>query len=408
MRKFRQKTVLVFLSSGEDFPMQMFAGVRAVAESEGWSLQTVELELDRKGNVALAVSPVSSDVRGLIDFWRPDGCIVEVGRNVEAISRIDFGRCPVVFLDHCPGTVPRNVSCVTCDNVHIAMSAAKELMRSGFGDYAFVPWIKDTDWSKERQAAFERIVRMNGKRFHLFPYPPRFRREDSLVNAFMPWVKSLPRPCGIMAVNDEIARSLVFACNECGIGIPQEVAIVGVDDIMHVCENTRPTITSVRRGFPAAGAMAARLLAKKMASPRKLAPSCQYESCGVTRRESTCFVKARDSRIIKAVEFIRRHACEGISPGDVAADIGCSRRLLDMRFGAATGSTVLEAIHEVRLDKAKTLLREGRAETWLLPELCGYASIADLRRVFKKRVGCTIGEFRRRNQIASPAVLHMV
>ncbi len=400
IRSPKQKTVLVFLSSGEDFPMQMFAGVKVVAESEGWRLQTVELGLDSNGKVSLAVSPVSSNVRDLIDFWNPDGCIVEAGRNADAIGRIDFGSCPVVFLDHSPGTVQRNVSCVTCDNTHIATAAARELMRSGFGDYAFVPWIVDTVWSAERLAAFERIVRMNGKRFHLFSYPARFRREDSLVTAFMPWVKALPRPCGIMAVNDEIARSLVFACNACGIAIPQEVAIAGVDDIQHVCENTRPTITSVRRGFHAAGAMAARLLAKKMASPRRHVPSCQYGSGGVTRRESTCFFKVRDSRIIKAVEFIRRHACEGISPGDVAADVGCSRRLLDMRFGAATGSTVLEAIHDVRLDKAKTLLLEGRIETWLLPELCGYASMADLRRVFKKRVGCTIGEFCRRNRFA--------
>ena len=113
------------------------------------------------------------------------------------------------------------------------------------------------------------------------------------------------------------------------------------------------------------------------------------------RRASTCFLPRRDPRVIAALEYIRRHADEGISPVDVATAVpACSRRLLDLRFRELTGKSILDAIHEVRLARVKELIAAG-VQLAAIPDFTGYRSLMNLRRVFRQREGVSIQEYRR-------------
>ena len=173
------------------------------------------------------------------------------------------------------------------------------------------------------------------------------------------------------------------------------MALIGVDDVSYVCENSRPTLSSIRQDFGLAGRTAAALLQDMMDHPRRTWAPRPYAGGIVVRRESTSFVKGGDRLVLAAVEFIRRHACEGIGPLDVVAELGCSRRLADLRFTRATGHTILDEIHAVRLERARELLRNPRIDYASLPDFCGYNSLVDLRRVFRKRTGMTMGEYRK-------------
>jgi LacI family transcriptional regulator len=104
--------------------------------------------------------------------------------------------------------------------------------------------------------------------------------------------------------------------------------------------------------------------------------------------------KAIDVRVVKALELIRKNACLGLGAAQAASVMGCSRRLADIRFRQATGHTILDEIHSVRLEKVKLLLRQSKIEISRIPEKCGYSSIEDLCRVFKNRLGLTMHEFR--------------
>ena len=111
----------------------------------------------------------------------------------------------------------------------------------------------------------------------------------------------------------------------------------------------------------------------------------------------------RYARVRRAIEFVRRNACAGVEPPQVIAEMGCSRSLANLRFRQATGHTILDEIHAVRLADVKELMLKPTLDVASIPDFCGYASLTDLRRVFKQRVGCTMRQFRNsRKTLFSP------
>jgi LacI family transcriptional regulator len=109
----------------------------------------------------------------------------------------------------------------------------------------------------------------------------------------------------------------------------------------------------------------------------------------LTRRASSRILPVPDAAVRKALEFIRLHACEGIGPRDVVKAMGISRTQADLRFRAAVRHTLLDEIHLVRLARAKELVARGIAPA-AVADRCGYSSLADLQRVFRRRVGMTM------------------
>ena len=203
------------------------------------------------------------------------------------------------------------------------------------------------------------------------------------------WLRDIPKPVGVFAANDSIGEGVLLCCADLGLSVPDDVAVIGVDDTEFICENMQPTLSSIRQDWEGEGRTAAELLSDMMDSPGKAFGSCKCGTGQLVRRESTRFEKMRDWRVAKALEFIRLHACSGIGPDDVARVMGVSRRGADKAFRKAAERTILDEIHAVRLAAACDMLERG-----MRPEIvamnCGYASVNDFRRVFKKRVGLSI------------------
>ena len=161
-------------------------------------------------------------------------------------------------------------------------------------------------------------------------------------------------------------------------------------------ENTVPTLTSIRQDYENGGYEVCAMLARMMANPRIKPQRTSYGVACVTKRASSCV--CGDKRVLRAIEFVRRHACERIGLDDVVREMGCSRRLATSLFRQSQGQTILDSIHEERLKRVKMLLDNPHQDMKSLPDFCGYKSLVDLRRVFKARTGETLGEFRRRAQ----------
>lgn len=387
--------VLVFQGSFCKMNCMEIDGVYSYARLHGWRIQIVEYDTAAVNRLQLGKKGSQPDVAALLKFWHPAGCIVECAGRAPEFTQKEFSGVPTVFLDRHPSTIHKSAICIYSDAESIARCAAHELLSLGFAHYAYLPWPEETVWSRDRGDNFGRLVKMNGKTFWSFSPEKSLFDMLAVQRQIGAWVRELPRPCGVFAANDAMAERLVAVCSAAGLSIPEQIAVVGVDDEEQLCENAAVTISSVRPDYEKAGFRAAALLDTFIRNPDCILNSETFGALHVTRRASTRLIRAADVRVLKALDVIRRRACEGLTPPEVVAEMGCSRRLADLRFREATGHTILDEIHSIRLQKVKELLACAYQDTGAIPDRCGYSSLVDLRRVFKQRVGMTMREWRR-------------
>ncbi len=399
------RNVLFLQASDGMFSYRRQAGAQHIAVANGWLLHTVRYTVLKDGGYRVHRPRGAKTVADLIAIWNLHGAIIECGVDGARIPPDAFGKTPVVYLDH--GAKPPADGCghVVCDQASFAQQAARELLESGFGNYAFVPAAEDAQWSRKRGRAFEAAIRAAGKRFWKFAAaaankgesrissPPGMAGVSTLsAEAVMPWLESLSKPVGVFAANDWSGKAVLCACASLGLRVPEDVAVVGVDNSWHVCATCSPTLTSIPQNFEGEGATAAGLLGEMMETPGRRFPPRQCAAAHIVRRESTHFDSWRDERVAKGLEFIRQGACGGISPADVARAMCASRTLADASFRKALGHTILDEIHAVRIRTAQDMLARG-VQPDIVAQNCGYASANDFRRVFKRRTGKTIRQW---------------
>lgn len=394
------RNILFLQASDGMFSYRRQAGALHIAVANGWLLNTVRYTVRKDGSYRLHRPRGAKTVADLIAICNLHGAMVECGRDGSRIPPEAFGDLPAVYIDH--GVTPPDDGCghVDSDQASFAHQAAKELLESGFGDYAFVPAVGDAPWSRMRGYAFEEEIAVAGKRFHRYLGG---RTEESgptgmddvsklSADAVAPWLAALPKPIGVFAANDWSGKAVLDACGRLGLKVPEEVAVVGVDNSWPICAVCSPTLTSIPQNFEGEGATAAGLLGERMEAPGRHFALRRCAAANVVRRESTHFDSWCDVRVAKGLEFIRQGACGGISPADVARAMGASRTLADASFRKALGHTILDEIHTVRIRTAQDMLTRG-VQPDIVAQSCGYASTNDFRRVFKRRVGKTIRQW---------------
>ena len=381
-------TILVFSTSIGRANADMLAGVREFAKDAEWNVQSFLYDGE------------PFPVRKLLDFWTPAGCIVEsCGNGVPAgiIDHKAFRRTPVVYVGSEPTMTPRGAVCVVHDAESVANAAARELMTIGMESFAFIG-AKGKGWSDRRKSAFEKAVELNGHHVAAMDvHPTSAGVYGKDATRLRKWLLELPKPCGVMAADDEIAATAISICRLSGIDVPNDIAIVGVDDNESLCENAVPTLSSVRPDFRQGGRFAARLLARMIHGGRSVLRETVFGVSGITRRGSTRVFKRRDAEVSAALERIWAPDGVSLSPKDVLAGFSCSRRNAEIRFRQATGKSVLEEIVAARMSRAKTLL-EGT--TLSIPEIaaqCGYRYSTNFRDAFRAATGLNPLAWRKNN-----------
>ena len=381
-------TILVFLTSIGRANADMLAGVREFAKDADWNVQSFVYDGE------------PFPVRKLLDFWTPAGCIVEgCGNGVSAgiIDNKAFRRTPVVYMGSEPTMTPKDAACVVHDAESVANAAARELMSIGMESFAFIG-AKGKGWSDRRKVAFAEAMKLNGHPVAATDVHPTsagvYGKDAARLRK---WLLELPKPCGVMAADDEIAATAVSICRLSGIDIPNDIAVIGVDDNESLCENTVPTLSSVRPDFQQGGGFAARLLARMMRGGRSAHRETVFGVSGIVKRGSTRVFKRRDAEVSAALERIWAPDGVTLSPKDVLAGFSCSRRNAEIRFRQATGKAVLEEIVAARMSRAKTLL-DGT--TLSIPEIaaqCGYRYSTNFRDAFRAATGLNPLAWRKNN-----------
>lgn len=372
------ETILVFSTSIGRAHADMLSGVREFAKDASWNIQS--FVYDGK----------PFPVRELMCFWAPAGCIVEGCGNCvssDIMSRRAFGRIPVVYVGSEPAITPDGAACVVHDATAVANAAARELMSAGMAHFAFVG-AGDKDWSIRRRNAFAEAMRLNEREIshiEVQPTPAGIYGRDA--KRLGRWLAGLAKPCGLMAANDEIAAAILSVCRVAGIAVPNDIAVVGVDNDEPLCENTAPTLSSVCCDFRQGGRLAARLLAQMLRDGRKGLRHATFGVSGIARRGSTRVLRRKDPAVSVALERIWAPGGVRLTAGEVLSGFGCSRRNAEIRFRRAIGRSVVDELVKARVERAKKLLDGTSLPVSAVGEQCGYRHLTTFRSLFRRETG---------------------
>ena len=283
-----------------------------------------------------------------------------------------------------------------CDHRKVAEAAADELLSTGRRCFAFVPMLLRYPWTGKRGAAFLARIRAAGADAHLYRPRTTWGWAEERVHLSR-WLAALPRPFGLFAGNDLLAKFALDACRSAGLDVPGDAAIIGADDDETLCLTTTPTLSSVRLDFEGAGRRTAEALDALIGTSRPLRTKLMHFGVlGVARRGSTRQdVPGEDPRIAAGLDFIALHYADPfIGVRDVAVAMGTGRRQAERLF-AATGKSIHTHIEDARLAKARDLLRSSTTLIGEVAILSGFTSETYFSRLFHRRIGLPPLAFRK-------------
>ncbi len=209
------------------------------------------------------------------------------------------------------------------------------------------------------------------------------------------WIKTLPKPLGVMTGNDPRGIQLLDACRRAGVAVPEEVAVVGVDNDELVCELAYPPLSSVVPDAARIGYEAAALLDRLMKGETAPAAMQTIPPEGLAIRQSSDVTAIADPRLADALRFIRERTCDGIGVDDVLDHLAVSRSVLQRLFRKHCDRTILDTITGVRITHVKQLLTETDMPLADIARRAGFSYMEYLSSTFRRQTGWTLSAFRR-------------
>lgn len=376
------RRVAIILTRAQGFFRGALRGIKNYAVSQPWMIRMADPQ-----NTSLET----------IRRWDPAGIIFQGRLPAEAAEVVGLGR-PTVNVSGVlePQLAPR----VGADDAAVGRLGAEHFLERGFRHFAFVGY-SNYYYSNRREAAFIAALRKAGFRCEVFHEISELAERravsdwTSVDEQLHRWLLSLPRPTALMACNDFQGFELAQACRMAGLRVPEDVAILGVDNDELLCEMSQPALSSIalpsaRIGYEAA-AMLSRLMRGGSAprTPELLPPT------GVVVRASSDTVALDDAELAAALRFIRERAWDPIGVRDVAARTSLSRRSLERRFTQTLGRTPLQEIRRVRMERAKQLLANTDQPMPQVAQASGFSNAERLSVVFREESGMTPTEYRR-------------
>ena len=290
------------------------------------------------------------------------------------------------------------------DSAEVGRQAGAYLLaRPRTADLAFVGYEHAVSWSRERQAAFRDVLATEGRRPRDLLVPFRAEQNPAARRSLLRFLTGLSRPAGVFAACDRLARWVIQTAVETGVSVPNEVAVLGVDNEDITCTHARPTLSSLQPDFTTLGYGAARLLDRLLSTDAAGPAEIRVGGIRLVERESTAPAYSAAFLVAQAKDRIRHSPDRNPHIADVARALGVSRRLLDLRFREATGETVLDFMRREKLEQAKRLLAETDMPIGAVCESCGFRSVNHLKRIFRAETGLSMRAWRAAQSSPNPA-----
>jgi LacI family transcriptional regulator len=291
------------------------------------------------------------------------------------------------------------------DNLQIARLAAEHFIERGFKHIAFFNF--GNFWMEtDRIPVFRATVQAAGGQYHEIAYHRHFHMlqapsreaERSAHLWLMKALRALPKPLGIFVATDQLAITLLRACDEAGLGVPEEVAVLGCDNEALVCDFAPVPMSSVDPDLEQQGYEAAKLLDRLMDGEAPPAEPILIPPRGVVTRQSTDILAVSHAQVARALRFIWEHYHEPIQTPDVATAAGMSRRNLERFFRRHLQRSINAEIMRCRIEHARDLLVKTDLKAHEIAERTGFGGMVQLSRAFLHETGVRPSCFREQHR----------
>lgn len=379
-----RRKVAVILQLWQNYDRGILQGISAyVQERRDWSVFVEEVEHQR-----------------IPDFttWDGDGLIVNFDNAhvVRALRGVDK---PIIAVGggHGSHEPESGIPYIATDDETIGRLAAEHLMGRGLRHFAFCgyPKTRTNVWMTNRKLGFTNRLADEG--FGCSAFHGRHTTAthwQKVLQEISTWLGKLPRPVGIMGCYDYRARHVLEACKLLGLRVPDDVAVIGVDNDV-ICELADPPLSSIEQGKFQIGYTAAESLDALMNRRKKVPARQLITPVGLVARQSTDLLCVADPALADALTLIRNQACNGMDAEEICRRIGLSRSTMDKRFKETIGRPIDQEIRRIRLARACELLARTKLPLREVAKEAGFGSEQYLSAVFSKQAGCTPASYRR-------------
>lgn len=371
------KNILVAIPTGDYAERLKLNGVLEYARDKAGARWNLRLCVG--GAIRL---PIPDDVRA-------DGVIAYVQNERDRARLLALGR-PVVLIEDLAEPRCRsrrkNVAAIVCDHVAEGRTAAEYFLARRYAHFAFVGTEPQVSWSELRRRGYSAELKKHGRGCSVFP-----------PGGDLPaWLQALPKPCAVFAARDLRAREVLDAAEEIGAAVPQDLAVLGVDDDEMLCTTARPSLSSIPSFDRSLGYAAGRTLNAIMTGKSSGGQIRTRHSVVVTR-QSTETDAVDDPFVRQALNWCRAHLDQSADVRTIAAGIGYSAPALQQRFKRSLGTTVSETMRHLRLSAAKDLLTGTRLSVEEIARRCGFSCTSHLAMRLREADGLTPLAYRRQN-----------
>lgn len=220
-------------------------------------------------------------------------------------------------------------------------------------------------------------------------------RRAKLMRDLKAMLAGLPRPCGVMAVYDDLGVAIIQTCREMGLAVPDDIAVLGVDNDHLACELSEVPLSSIAQPVFAMGYEAARLLHQHLDKETEYPTQLVLPPLRVMPRASSDLIALEDEDVVAALRLINDHFAEPINVAWIVQQVPVTQRTLYNKFQKLLGRTVLEQIHHVRFQKAKELLSESDLSLPVVAKRSGFGNQAWMSDCFRRKLKTTPNRYRR-------------
>lgn len=378
--------IILLLDFAEEYSKGLLQGIsRYSAENGHWSFCRMPLYYRE-----------TLGTKGILEWakdWRADGIIGQLYNEME--TELYQSPFPVIAQDFKERF--RYIPNITGQYRETGKLGAEYFLKKGYSNFAFYGF-NNIVWSRERAQGFESTINHAGYQVHYFEHK-KARSTDIWYyksKTLSKWLKSLPKPIALMACDDNQGVHITEACKQNKIRVPQDVAVLGVDNDVMLCELSDPPLSSIELDVVRAGYDTARAMDLMITGRVKFYRDILVPPLKVITRSSTDIFASGDENITNALDFIHKNIDQNLLVDQIVKEVPMSRRSLEKRFVEVTGLPIYKYIFKLRIEKLAHKLINSELSVFEIALEMGLSDSKNLGRQFRQIMGCTPLEYRRK------------
>lgn len=325
----------------------------------------------------------------MIKEWQPDGIIAQWGEDIGFLESLNI---PVFLQNYKEEN--KNLSNITGGYLETGAMAARFFIDRRYTNFAFYG-NKGFIWSKERAEGFRiEVEKVNGNFFYFETESLSGEQWSSGHTDLEDWLASLPKPVALFACDDSFALQVSEICKINDIAIPDDIALLGVDNDELICDLSSPSISSIVLAAEKSGYEVAEQIHQSIKKGSRKKFNAFIDSVRIELRQSTEKYNIENEYILEVVDYIRNHFEKELSIAAILQKVPLSRRSLEMKFKAEMGVSVYQFLLNQRLANVAYLLQTTDKSLLDITLESGFNDTRTVYRIFKKEKGYTPIEYR--------------